>query len=74
MKILLCSLAFVLLCIPPSILGCITYIFTAIWEFKFNSKQFLKGSQWLDKKFNYGKPIEKLLSIIEKSFEKDNKF
>jgi hypothetical protein len=61
MKHIICCLAAFILMLPPAIIGCITYIISAVWEFKFGYNQFLKGSQWLDVQYNYGKLIENLL-------------
>jgi len=55
MKYIICYFAAFILFIPPIIMGCIT------WIWKPNRAGFLKGSQYLDNKYNYGKLIDNLL-------------
>ena len=55
MKYVLIYLALFIVCLPPVILGCFT------WLWKTNRTSFFKGSHWLDMKFNYGNIIEKLV-------------
>ena len=61
MKYIICYTAAFILFIPPAIIGCITYIISAIWKFKFGLREFQKGSHWLHERYNYGKLIDNLL-------------
>ena len=61
MKHVICYLAVFILMIPAFILGCISYVFNAIWYFRFGLKEFQKGSQWLHEKYNYGRLLDNLL-------------
>jgi hypothetical protein len=58
MKYILIYFATLLLLIPPVILGVCTFLWTP------SKKGFLKGSQFLDEKWNYGTVINNLINQL----------